>query len=478
MPEIVDYMREILERKAAASACCPLEIQIELQENMIGGFGLRVLCDFLSEAFSTHRVCCSLLKLWKNRINDEGASAISKWLKKTAQIFCPQEIHLSHNKITTCGAILIFKSLIPFVEQKFYPFKYREFFNPLWLRLEWNAGIKVSAAIDFLKENKIFFCDAKDRNECGATMCNKSNKSSFVSPLHLFFFKPEAQYVPLSAESLEEEDAPLRIFLDTNSVIKMMEEQNSFTFKSLLDKHCNSKACVLYITQTVFSEMDNLKKRFKQARLFLSEIESSGYLNHLVSTQVLKVLSSDSEFLTQSLKKVANEDQSIVHVVAYFAWKLKGKAKVLFLSNDSYARVYSKSSGVASCSWDKLNENIQKANFSSEWDSNFLLNCIPKKAFLSPHSNDPLPPPAKPTNIENLLLEDVSLVTRMREALLKLSVDSRNSSVDDSVSDLIKEAAVFLEERDQFLHAAKQEPLFYEDDNEEDNQPAKTKEEN
>ena len=96
--------------------------------------------------------------------------------------------------------------------------------------------------------------------------------------------------------------------------------------------------------------------------------------------------------MAQGIRKALNEDQMIIDVVKYYSFKLYDKAKVVFLSNDNYARLFAKHSGVATASFDKLEKNLEnaiKTNPNQAWNSDLFLKCIPK-AFLS-DTNAPLP---------------------------------------------------------------------------------------
>ena len=112
-----------------------------------------------------------------------------------------------------------------------------------------------------------------------------------------------------------------------------------------------------------------------------------------------------------------------------------------------------------------------------EWNSELLLKCMPK-AFYSPQSNNPLPKPNKPTNLELVLKEDIQLVTKLRDFLFQISQnnDTQNSTEISSKNEqensqekknflsenfqvlksLLNESNSFLEERNSFLNLAQQ----------------------
>src|SRR5690349_10248270 len=77
--------------------------------------------------------------------------------------------------------------------------------------------------------------------------------------VHLYFFVPELTYCPVTTEFSIDKDStsPLRIFLDTNTVLEMMENPSRpFTFSKILDlskrkKFTVQNGFVLYITYTV-----------------------------------------------------------------------------------------------------------------------------------------------------------------------------------------------------------------------------------
>ena len=50
--------------------------------------------------------------------------------------------------------------------------------------------------------------------------------------------------------------------------------------------------------------------------------------------------------MAQGIRKAFNEDQMIVDVVKYFSFKLYEKSKVVFISNDHYARLFAKHNSI------------------------------------------------------------------------------------------------------------------------------------
>ena len=85
----------------------PLRCNIEMQENQFSDAGIEKLVNFLLNR--THLIQVNALKLWKNKIGDVGAQHLSRLIRELP--YALVELHLSHNRITTQGALSILKAI-------------------------------------------------------------------------------------------------------------------------------------------------------------------------------------------------------------------------------------------------------------------------------------------------------------------------------------------------------------------------------
>ncbi len=85
----------------------PLRCNIEMQENQFSDAGIEKLVNFLLNR--THLIQVNALKLWKNKIGDVGAQHLARLIRELP--YALVELHLSHNRITTQGALSILKAI-------------------------------------------------------------------------------------------------------------------------------------------------------------------------------------------------------------------------------------------------------------------------------------------------------------------------------------------------------------------------------
>mmetsp|Transcript_2953 Transcript_2953/g.11277 ORF Transcript_2953/g.11277 Transcript_2953/m.11277 type:complete len:803 (-) Transcript_2953:186-2594(-) len=216
---------------------------IELQENNLNDDAIKLLCTFIFQ----HHLHVSILKLWKNRLGDEAALAIAKLI----HVMPMQEVHLSHNRISTVGAKAIFDAIhankhYPIIisknrkgqehtihEEEFLGEKHSadedsqegepshildytdrstimENFvvevMPLWLRLEYNR-IDAQEALEHLEHLQLSWCNAQNRNLCGPFHCAKKN----IPHVHLYCFEHQYQNPELAPLLLETQDSVSRM---------------------------------------------------------------------------------------------------------------------------------------------------------------------------------------------------------------------------------------------------------------------------
>ncbi|CAE7654979.1 ndor1 [Symbiodinium sp. CCMP2456] len=126
--------------------------EVDFSDNSFSGRGLRCILDLCSRC---RRL--KVLKLFKNDLDDNGAELLARFLEH-----CPnlEELHLSHNRISSTGAL----SLISAGSSC-----RREGDTPLWLRLEHNCLESVEEAESWLyRQYSVCY---KQNAECTARYC-------------------------------------------------------------------------------------------------------------------------------------------------------------------------------------------------------------------------------------------------------------------------------------------------------------------
>jgi rRNA-processing protein FCF1 len=309
---------------------------IELYENSISDLGVTTLVDFL---LSNRTIRVKSLKLWKNNIGDEGAKQLARYISNCNMTLV--ELHLSHNRISTQGAISLLKAiegspLYPRpvsnknkssaqnkMEQNNSSISLDEDVNqdhnidntsysnslcPLWLRLEWNfINLELLNAKYDLK-NLLSPCYAVDRMNCGPNgCCNALSKESSKCKVHLYVFhlqylKPEESTLLTEAKSkiqniVREEN------LSTPSVTKASSELEAISekFASKLPTYIFIDTCAILSmidaprhiqvkpSEHRFCQSFNFRKLIEMARngKFGSCFESDGDKTHLIITDTI-----------------------------------------------------------------------------------------------------------------------------------------------------------------------------------------------
>jgi hypothetical protein len=230
--------------------------QFQIQDNNLGDQAITALAEFLLSL--DHAITVRTLKCWNNKIGDAGCISLARLITRSK---APPllEIHLSHNRITSRGAVELLKVV---AESTAWPIPPKDPESkaahqlgpiPLWLRLEHNF-IFAQECLDILRKQKVQFCafNTKAEGGCNNSHCAKSHDTKF----HLAFF--EFQYfhsslaaakeatmtskleMRLSSLSLAEQSeeisgehssqvispVPLFIFMDTNAVVRCVNEKD------------------------------------------------------------------------------------------------------------------------------------------------------------------------------------------------------------------------------------------------------------
>jgi len=139
--------------------------EVDFSCNELSAAGLRAVLDLCHRCEKLR-----ILKLYKNRIDDQGAEGLAELVERCPSI---EEMHLSHNHFSGDGVLKIITAAD----------RYRgKHLPPLWLRLEQND---VQNPIQTLKEmmRSLSVCDRRDERKCTNRVCCWGQK------IHLPFFQ-------------------------------------------------------------------------------------------------------------------------------------------------------------------------------------------------------------------------------------------------------------------------------------------------
>lgn len=153
---------------------------VELAENQIGSTGLAAVLD----ALQRHSVNCKCLKVYKNKITDEGGARLAQMVSR--QPSSVEELHLSHNMLTGKSLIALCMAL---GKHEGYPLLGRNrVYIPCWLRMEYNHIARPQDAVDLLRrDGEVPVCTADNRDDCGPWRCSLAGKTkNGVPKVHLF----------------------------------------------------------------------------------------------------------------------------------------------------------------------------------------------------------------------------------------------------------------------------------------------------
>ena len=183
LPKAVTNLIQALNRQNQGGKITVLEFHGE--NNHCRDAGAAAVTRALLELRQHNIAAVRAVFLWRNELGDEGAKSVAALVQGMAlpgqERAWVAEVHLSHNNISSAGALALFQAA------RVYP---RQAFGsavPLWLRLEHNA-------IDLTKDLMPPFCPAMHRGErargvqrtvqehnCGVSQCSMSQ----VPSLHL-----------------------------------------------------------------------------------------------------------------------------------------------------------------------------------------------------------------------------------------------------------------------------------------------------
>lgn len=153
---------------------------VELAENNIGNAGLISVLD----ALDRHRVACKSIKLYRNKICDEGGIRLAEFVRR--QSSGVDEIHLSHNMFSARSLVVLCMAL---AKHEGYPAVGRNrLYIPCWVRMEYNNIARPQEVLEMLRrDGPITICLAENRDDCGPWRCACSNKDKALVPkVHLF----------------------------------------------------------------------------------------------------------------------------------------------------------------------------------------------------------------------------------------------------------------------------------------------------
>mmetsp|Transcript_44604 Transcript_44604/g.113478 ORF Transcript_44604/g.113478 Transcript_44604/m.113478 type:complete len:796 (-) Transcript_44604:58-2445(-) len=135
---------------------------IDLSDNVIGPEGL----DKLFRVLRDHRVPCTVIKAYRNLLNDTIVDTLIEYLYTQPESFPMHGIHISHNKITDKGAFRLIRAA---AQCGHYPRLTSRL--PLWLRLECNDIQSPQKLINDCLKEEFNVCLMKD-GLCSRPTCN------------------------------------------------------------------------------------------------------------------------------------------------------------------------------------------------------------------------------------------------------------------------------------------------------------------
>eukprot|EP00928_Gymnodinium_smaydae_P080290 TRINITY_DN6400_c3_g1_i1.p1 TRINITY_DN6400_c3_g1~~TRINITY_DN6400_c3_g1_i1.p1 ORF type:complete len:823 (-),score=174.34 TRINITY_DN6400_c3_g1_i1:319-2787(-) len=180
------FLTELLRGAAAGTAGGkaepPREIcaNLELAENSIGSAGLVAVLDSLQRC----NVSCKCLKLYKNKIGDDGGVRLARMIASQASVV--EELHLSHNLLTQRSLVALCMTM---GKHDGYPALGRNrLYIPCWLRMEYNNISRPLEVVQALKrDGEVSICLAEDRDQCGPWRCIHAGRTQQGVPkVHLF----------------------------------------------------------------------------------------------------------------------------------------------------------------------------------------------------------------------------------------------------------------------------------------------------
>lgn len=173
------FLDALLEKHSPASGgeVCA---SVELAENAIGSAGLTAVLDALEK----YRVSCKCLKLYKNKIGDDGGVRLARMVANQASAI--EELHLSHNVLTQRTLVAICMAM---GKHEGYPQLGRSrLYIPCWLRMEYNHISRPLEVVEVLRrDGEVPICTADIRDDCGPWRCSRAGRSPRGVPkVHLF----------------------------------------------------------------------------------------------------------------------------------------------------------------------------------------------------------------------------------------------------------------------------------------------------
>lgn len=192
-------------------------ISLDLSDNRLSCEAIQTIADW----FLAHSAHARLrnLKVFRNAVGDSGATALASLIH--AQCTAVEELHLSHNEITSAGAAVLFKAFAEACKQDgsfTYPrYDYiRGIQLPVWIRLEYNRVMEGNQLLEKweaecraarkIKDRYSLFCNAdrpaqhRDNKDphCSPSRCIKAS-DCFSPLLHVYSFYHQAP--PVKCES-------------------------------------------------------------------------------------------------------------------------------------------------------------------------------------------------------------------------------------------------------------------------------------
>lgn len=190
------FLDDLLPEPVDGEAICA---NIDLNDNAIGNAGLTAVLDALERKC----VSCKIIKLFKNRISDEGGVRLAQAVRR--QTSAVEEIHLSHNLFSARTLVALCMAL---AKHDGYPIVGRNrLYIPCWVRMEYNNIARPLEVLEMLRRHgPVTVCTAENRDQCGPWRCACANRTmTSVPKIHLF-----AIHCQIRARVAEHSDADMR----------------------------------------------------------------------------------------------------------------------------------------------------------------------------------------------------------------------------------------------------------------------------
>eukprot|EP00929_Paragymnodinium_shiwhaense_P029260 TRINITY_DN16809_c0_g1_i1.p1 TRINITY_DN16809_c0_g1~~TRINITY_DN16809_c0_g1_i1.p1 ORF type:complete len:810 (+),score=182.43 TRINITY_DN16809_c0_g1_i1:130-2559(+) len=181
---------------------------MDLADNDIGSSGLVAVLTALEK----HCVICKCVKLYRNRLGDEGGLRLARTV--CSQAGACEELHLSHNSFTWKSLVALCMAV---ARNDCYPFLSRRdkgnnddrhLYIPCWLRIEQNAIARPLDVVEIIaREGEVDICIPENRDDCNPWKCAYSTEDPYEVPkVHLLSITNQARVSRSTFDEIEVRD--------------------------------------------------------------------------------------------------------------------------------------------------------------------------------------------------------------------------------------------------------------------------------